>query len=71
MGDVVRPEGWHDWDKPHAHATTGYAEFGSTGPGARPDARVPWAKHLTADEAAALTPARVLGGGDGWDPTAD
>jgi hypothetical protein len=32
---------------------------------------MPWAKHLTADEAAALTPARVLGGGDGWDPTAD
>lgn len=71
MADVVRPEGWHDWGKPHAHATTCYAEFGSTGPGARADTRVSWAKRLTADEAAAFTPAAVLGGTDGWNPAAE
>ena len=71
MGGVVRPEGWHDWDKPQAHATTRYAEHGSTGPGGKPDARVPWAKRLSDDEAAALTPAAVLGGADGWNPAAD
>ena len=71
MGGVIRPEGWHDWGKPHAHATTFYAEFGSTGAGATPESRVPWAKPLSADEAATLTPAAVLGGSDGWNPVAE
>lgn len=68
MSAAVRPEGWHNWNKPPAERTTFYAEFGSTGPGAAPTARVPWAHALTAEQAAALTPARVLGGGDGWNP---
>ncbi len=71
MGDVVRPEGWHDWDKPQAHSTTFYAEAGSTGPGGNPAKRVPWVKRLTETEAASLTPARVLSGADSWNPTAD
>jgi pectinesterase len=65
----VRPEGWHNWNKPAAELTTFYAEFGSTGPGASPDTRVPWARPLSAEHAAALTPAAVLGGSDGWNPT--
>ncbi len=69
MADVVRPEGWHDWNKPHAHDTAFYAEYGSTGPGGNTEQRVDWAKTLTADEAATLTPDRVLGGTDGWNPT--
>jgi pectinesterase len=68
MSAAVRPEGWNNWNKPHAEATTFYAEFGSTGPGANDAARVKWAKPLTADQAAALTPAAVLGGEDGWNP---
>jgi pectinesterase len=68
MSAVVRPEGWHNWNKPEAEKTTRYAEFGSTGPGAEPAARVKWAKQLTADEAAALTPEKVLAGSDGWNP---
>ena len=68
MSAAVRPEGWHNWNKPQAEVTSFYAEFGSTGPGAAAAARVPWAKALTAEQAAALTPAAVLGGGDGWDP---
>lgn len=69
MAEHVRPEGWHNWNKPHAEQTTSYAEFGSTGAGASPATRVPWARILTEAEAAALTPQAVLGGGDGWDPT--
>jgi pectinesterase len=69
MSDAVRPEGWHNWNKPQAEQTTFYAEFGSTGPGASPTTRVPWAKPLTAEEAGALTPAKVLGGIDGWSPS--
>lgn len=69
MSAAVRPEGWHNWNKPHAERTTFYAEFGSTGPGANDAARVKWAKPLAAAQAAALTPAAVLGGTDGWVPT--
>ncbi len=68
MSAAVRPEGWHNWNKPHAEATTFYAEFGSTGPGANDIARVQWAKPITAGQAAELTPATVLAGADGWNP---
>lgn len=70
MSGVVRPEGWHNWNKPHAEQTIFYAEFASNGPGAAPTQRVPWAKTLTAEDADVLTPAQVLAGADGWDPTA-
>ncbi len=68
MSEAVRPEGWHNWSKPQAEQTTFYAEFGSTGPGASPATRVLWAKPLTAEIAATLTPTKVLGGADGWNP---
>lgn len=70
MTAVIRPEGWDNWKKPGAERTTFYAESGSTGEGASRATRVPWAKQLTAAEAAALTPERVLGGADGWNPLA-
>jgi pectinesterase len=68
MSAAVRPEGWHNWNKPHAEATTFYAEFDSTGPGANDAARVKWARSLTAEQVAAMTPAVVLRGDDGWNP---
>jgi len=68
MCAAIRPEGWHDWGKSDAEKTTFYAESASTGPGAKPDARVSWSHQLTADEAAAFTPATVLGGADHWNP---
>ncbi|MEO0056071.1 MAG: hypothetical protein RLZZ50_2018 [Verrucomicrobiota bacterium] len=70
MSAGIRPEGWHNWNKPDAERTVVYAEFGSTGPGALPKSRAPWAKRLTESEAATLTPAAVLAGADGWDPLA-
>ncbi len=69
MAAAVRPEGWHNWDKPGAERTAFYAEFASTGPGANAAARVAWAHPLDADQAAALTPSGVLAGDDGWNPT--
>lgn len=67
MGAHIRNEGWHDWDKPGAHATTFYAEAGSTGPGAA-GPRVGWSHRLSPSEVAGLTVAAVLGGDDGWNP---
>ena len=68
MSDVVRPEGWQNWNLPEREKTSRFAEYASTGEGARPGARVAWSKQL--DEAAAkrLAPAVVLAGHDGWNP---
>jgi pectinesterase len=69
MSDVVRPEGWHNWDKAVAEKVATYAEFASHGPGAATGKRVPWAKQLTKTSASAYTITRVLGGSDGWNPS--
>lgn len=68
MSEVVRPEGWHNWNFPEREKTARYAEFGSTGPGANPKARVKWSRQLTKAEAKAITAEKVLGGTDGWNP---
>jgi pectinesterase len=69
MSDVVRPEGWHNWNKPGSETTTFYAEFDSSGVGAQPANRVTWAKPLSAEQAAKFTAPTVLAGSDGWNPT--
>ena len=68
MSGVVHPAGWNNWSKPEREKTSRFAEFGSTGAGANAAARAPWARTLTAAEAAAITPRRVLSAADGWSP---
>ena len=68
MADVVRPAGWHNWDKPEREKTSRYAEFNNSGAGARAPARVKWSRQLTRAEAQAVTVKRVLAGNDGWNP---
>jgi pectinesterase len=68
MSDVVRPAGWNNWGHPERERTVRYEEFGSRGAGGDMTARVPWARRLSAGQASALTPARVLAGADHWDP---
>jgi pectinesterase len=68
MSDVVRPEGWHNWNFPEREKTVRYAEFAGTGAGANARARVPWAKQLTKSEARRITTAKVLAGSDHWNP---
>jgi pectinesterase len=40
MSGNERPEGWDHWKQPSTEKVSRYAEFGSTGPGANPAARV-------------------------------
>jgi pectinesterase len=68
MSEVVRPEGWNNWRQPNREKTSRYAEYNSSGPGAAPDQRVPWAKQLSAREARPFTVKNVLSGNDGWNP---
>jgi len=67
MQDVIRPEGWDNWRNAENEKTARYAEYGSSGPGANPDKRVPWSRQLTDVEAAAITLQKALGG---WNPGA-
>ena len=68
MSENIRPSGWDNWRDPARESTVRYSEFNSNGPGANPDARVTWARQLTAAEARAFTLQKVLGGQDGWIP---
>ena len=69
MADVVEPKGWDNWKKAENEQTARFAEYKSTGPGAKPDQRVPWSKQLTDAEAANYTVDKILKGNDGWNPT--
>ena len=67
LGACIRKEGWDNWRSPEREKTARFQEAESTGPGAELAARVKWAKPIV--ETAGITPAKVLGGSDGWDPT--
>lgn len=62
---AIAPVGWNNWSNTENEKTARFAEYNSSGNGAAPDARVAWAKQLSPDEAAAMTPEKVLGG---WNP---
>ncbi len=68
MSEVVRPVGWHNWNKPERESTTRYAEFGTTGARAELAPRANWARQLTPDQAKQITVQKVLAGHDGWNP---
>lgn len=65
MGEGIRPEAWHNWGQPEREKSSRYAEFESSGPGARLDKRVSWATTLSKSDAAKITKAAVLGD---WTP---
>ncbi|MGM9785738.1 MAG: pectinesterase family protein [Candidatus Cryptobacteroides sp.] len=64
LSDHILKEGWHDWNKPYAHDTVLYAEYGSYGPGSSDKAgRVSWSRILTPEEACGYVVAKVLDAG--------
>ena len=67
----VRPSGWDNWGKASNEHTAYYAEWGSTGAGANPPARVPWSHQLTATQVKQFLPAKFLRGRDHWNPEAE
>lgn len=61
LGDHIRPEGWHNWNKPYAEKTTFYAEYGNKGEGAHgKDERVRWSHFLRKKDLRKYTPDNVL-----------
>ena len=67
MDEHVAPEGFSDWDRERI-VTDRCGEWRTAGARADQRSRHPAQKRLTDDEAALITPERVLGGDDGWNP---
>ncbi len=67
MDAEIRPEGWHHWE-PQREKTAYFAEYGSTGKGANPEARVAWTRKLGDADIKVFSVEYFLGGKDGWDP---
>ncbi|MBT2292177.1 pectin esterase [Paenibacillus albidus] len=65
MDSSIIGEGWHNWGQPDREKTSRYEEYGSSGPGANPEARAVWSRQLIPQEAALYRVLTVL---DGWHP---
>ncbi|KEO72641.1 pectinesterase family protein [Anditalea andensis] len=68
LGNHIKKEGWHNWNKPHAEKTSYYAEWGSKGAGANIGDRVNWSHLLTEEQLQTYTVNNILKGDDGWSP---
>ena len=72
MGDHIIPEGWNPWkgDKmfPDKEKTVFYAEYKSTGPGAKTEQRVAWSHQLSKKEARKYTLKNIFKGAAAWLP---
>lgn len=61
MGPHIKPEGWHNWNKPEAEKTAFYAEYSCFGDGFQPGKRVSWSHLLKKGEAKTYTIKNILG----------
>lgn len=61
LDEHIKPEGWHNWNKPDAEKTAYYAEHRSIGPGANPAGRVKWSHQLSDEEAKKYSIENVFG----------
>ena len=65
MSNVIRPEGWHNWNKPDAEKTSFYAEYHSSGEGASTKDRVSWSHQLQQSELEHYSNEKIF---NGWAP---
>ena len=66
ISNVIKPEGWHNWNKPDAEKTTFYGEYNSKGIGANAEKRVSWSHQLSKKEAKEYSIKKILTGKDNW-----
>lgn len=69
MDAHIRAEGWNNW-LPEREKTAYFAEYNSTGPGAKTSERVKWSHQLSGAEAEQFKPENFLKGADNWNPKA-
>ncbi|HEY5825074.1 MAG TPA: pectinesterase family protein [Cyclobacteriaceae bacterium] len=60
MDKVIKPEGWHNWNKPDAEKTSFYGEYNSSGPGANTTSRVTWSHILSEEEVKNYTIEKIV-----------
>ncbi len=68
MDKHIKPEGWHNWDKPQAESTVTYGEYRSYGTGSSKKNRVKWSHQLKDNQAKLYRPQEILQGNDQWNP---
>ncbi|MDQ3711422.1 MAG: pectate lyase [Acidobacteriota bacterium] len=68
MDAHIRGEGWNNWGKMENEKTAYFAEYNSTGAGARAESRVKWMHRLSKEEAQTFETENFLKGKDGWNP---
>jgi pectinesterase len=61
IGKHVKPEGWHNWNKPDAEKTAFFAEYKNMGRGAQPGKRAVWSHQLSDEQVKKYTPENILG----------
>lgn len=66
ISEVIKSEGWHNWNKPDAEKTSFYGEFNSKGIGANSEQRVSWSHQLSKKEAEEYSIKNILSGKDNW-----
>lgn len=69
MNSTIKPEGWHNWNKPDAEKTTFYGEFNSKDSGANATKRVSWSHQIAKEESKKYTTQNILKGKDNWNPS--
>ncbi len=60
LDNIIKPEGWHNWNNQDKEKTAFFAEYKCTGPGANPDKRVSWSHQLKDEEASLYTIEKIF-----------
>jgi len=69
MGNFISPEGWSKWKGTDNDKTAFYAEYKSTGEGAKIKDRISWSHQLNKEEADKYNFKNIFAGRINWDPS--
>ena len=65
LGNLIKPEGWHNWGSEEKEKSAFYAEYQNTGESYKPSERANWSHQLTDDQAKEYTLEKIFGD---WNP---